>query len=134
MTSDSTVFPARWILIGQFKFQELSPYARMPLNTKNSHLIKIGVSSKRSNGDAEESNVKRFCKEKNCIIHYTDDRTYLVSSKDDDSWKTLLRAAENRKHQEILKISKSLSEGEAPRIYVLPSKMSQYFCNEKVVR
>ena len=29
MTSDSTVFPARWILIGQFKSQELLPYARL---------------------------------------------------------------------------------------------------------
>ena len=87
------------------------------LHTKNSHLITIGVSSKRSNDNAEGSKVKRLCKEKNCIIHCTDDRTDLVSPKNDDSWKTLLGAAEIRKHQEICEISKSLSEGDVPRIY-----------------
>ena len=61
--------------------------------------------------------MKRFCKEKNCIIHCTNDSTNLVSPKDDDSWKTLLRAGEIRTHDEILEISKSLSEGEVPRIY-----------------
>ena len=88
-----------------------------PWNTKNSHLTTIGVSSKRSNDDDEESNVKQFCKEKNCIIHCNNDSTNLVSPKDDDSWKTLLRAGEIRKHEEILEISKSLGEGEVPRIY-----------------
>ena len=66
---------------------------------------------------AEESNVKRLHKDKNCIIHCTDDSTDLASLKGDDSSKTLLRAAEIRKHQEILEISKSLSEGEVPHIY-----------------
>ena len=61
--------------------------------------------------------MKRFCKKKNCIIHCTNDSTNLVGPKDDDSWKTLLRAGEIRKHEEILEISKSLSEGEVPRIY-----------------
>lgn len=55
--------------------------------------------------------------EKKCIIHCTDDSTDLVSPKDEESWKTMLRAAEIRKHQEILEISKSLSEGEVPLIY-----------------
>ncbi|CAH3143072.1 unnamed protein product [Porites evermanni] len=85
---------------------------------KNIHLIQIGSSSKRSVDDAEESNaaVKRFCKKK-CIIHCTDDSSDLVNPKDEESWKTLLRAAEIRNHQEILELSKSLSEGEVPFIY-----------------
>ena len=87
------------------------------MDSVNSHLITIGVSSKRSNQYVEESKVKRLCKEKTCIIHCTDDNTDLVSPKNDDSWKTLLGEAEIRKHQEILEISKSLSEGEEPRIF-----------------
>ena len=59
---------------------------------KNIHLIQIGSSCKRSVDDAEESNAE-------------------------ESWKTLLRAAEIRNHQEILELSKSLSEGEVPFIY-----------------
>lgn len=60
--------------------------------------------------------MKRFCKEKNCIIQCNGDGTDLVSPKDDDSWKALLGTVEIRKHQEILEISKSLSE-EVPRVY-----------------
>ena len=59
---------------------------------KNIHLIQIGSSCKRSVDDAEESNAE-------------------------ESWKTLLRAAEIRNHQEILELSKSLSEGEVPFIH-----------------
>ena len=72
---------------------------------KNIHLIQIGSSSKRSVDDAEELNaaVKRFCKKK-CIIHCTDDSSDLVNPKDEESWKTLLRAAEIRNHQEILEL------------------------------
>ena len=84
---------------------------------KNIHLIQIGSSSKRSVDDAEESNaVKRFCKKK-CIIHCTDDSSDLVNPKDEKSWKTLLRAAKIRNHQEIVELLRSLSEGELPLIY-----------------
>ena len=83
---------------------------------KNIHLIQIGSSSKRSVDDAAESNeVKRFCKKK-CIIYCTDDSSDLVNPKDEESWKTLLRAAEIRNHQEIVELSKSLSDGEVPLI------------------
>ena len=54
--------------------------------------------------------MKRFCKEKNCILYCTNDSTDLDRPKDDDSWKTLLGAAEIHKHQEILEISKSLND------------------------
>ena len=77
---------------------------------KNIHLIQIRCSSKRSVDDAEESNtVKRFCKKK-CIIHCTDDGSDLVNPKDEESWKTLLRAARIRNHQEIVELLKYLSE------------------------
>ena len=84
---------------------------------KNVHLIQIGSSSKRSVDDDEESSaVKRFSKKK-CIIHCTNDSSNLVNPKDEESWKTLLRAAQIQNHQEIVELSKSLSEGEVPLIY-----------------
>ena len=53
----------------------------------------MGPHLRRSVDDAEESNaVKRFCKKK-WIIHCTDDSSDLVNPKDEESWKTLLRAA-----------------------------------------
>ena len=31
---DTKIFPARWMLIGQFKFQARQPYARTPLKVR----------------------------------------------------------------------------------------------------
>ena len=78
---------------------------------------KKGPHLRRSVDDAEESNaVKRFCKKK-WIIHCTDDSSDLVNPKDEESWKTLLRAAQIRNHQEIVQLSKSLRDGEVSLIY-----------------
>ena len=77
---------------------------------------KKGPHLRRSVDDGEESNaVKRFCKKK-WIIHCTDDSD-LVNPKDEESWKTLLRAAQIRNHQEIVQLSKSLRDGEVSLIY-----------------
>ena len=78
---------------------------------------KRSSSQRRSVDDAEESNaVKRFCKKK-WIIHCTDDSSGLVNPKDEESWKTLLHAAQIRNHQEIVELSKSLRDGEVSLIY-----------------
>ena len=60
---------------------------------------------------------RRLCKDRNCIIHCTDNRTDLDTLKDEESWKTLLKAAEIRQHQALLELAKSLSEGEIPTVY-----------------
>lgn len=53
-----------------------------------------------------------------CIIHCSDEdsNSHLVSPKNLDSWKTLLRAAEIRGHIQILDIAKELSEREIPPV------------------
>ena len=87
------------------------------LNAEKHSSDKKGSSYKRSVDDAEESNaVKRFCKKK-WIIHCTDDSSDLVNPKDEESWKTSLRAAQIRNHQEIVQLSKSLRDGEVSLIY-----------------
>ena len=77
----------------------------------------MGPHLRRSVDDAEESNaVKRFCKKK-WIIQSTDDSSDLVNPNDEESWKTLLRVAQIRNHQEIVQLSKSLRDGEVSLIY-----------------
>ena len=76
--------------------------------------------------------MKRFCKKK-CIYHSLhQNSTDLVSPKDEESWKTLLRAAEIRNLKKIRRNFKSLGE-EVVRSFI-PSKVSKYFDNEKVVK
>ena len=92
----------------------MSPFIAVALQLKR---WKIFIWYKKGVDDAKESNaVKRFCKKK-WIIHCTDDSSDLVNPKDEESWKTLLRAAQIRNHQEIVQLSKSLRDGEVSLIY-----------------
>lgn len=54
-----------------------------------------------------------------CIIHCCDgdSDSNLVSPQNLDSWKTLLRAAEIRKHLPLLNLAKDLREGEIPTVH-----------------
>ncbi len=74
----------------------------------------IGV--KRTNNQREDSDSSKRLYKERCIIHCTDDTSDLVSLKDEESWKTLFRAANIRNHQEIIDISKTVREGEIPPI------------------
>lgn len=53
-----------------------------------------------------------------CLIHCSseDRHTKLVSPKDSDSWKSLLRAAEIRDHAPILEIARDLPDGVVPAV------------------
>ena len=62
-------------------------------------------------GDSSIS-CKRQRIEPYCIIHCTDDNTKLISPNSLDSWKTLQKAAEIRKHEDILSIEMTKSRME----------------------
>ena len=70
--------------------------------------------AKRSSQESAEENKRQRVEE--CIIHCSDETGDLVSLKDLESWKTLLNAAVIRNYEGILSISKTLNEGEIPRI------------------
>ena len=70
--------------------------------------------AKRSSQESAEENKRQRVDE--CIIHCSDETGDLVSLKDLESWKTLLNAAVIRNYEGILSISKTLNEGEIPRI------------------
>ena len=52
-----------------------------------------------------------------CAIHCTDDTSELVSPRDVDSWKTLVRAAEIRNHADLMGLARTTPEGEVPRVW-----------------
>ena len=52
-----------------------------------------------------------------CIIHCTDqDNHQLISPQCVDSWKTLLKAAQIRKHEPLLELAKDIPEEHIPDI------------------
>ncbi|KAG0711467.1 hypothetical protein GWK47_020543 [Chionoecetes opilio] len=51
-----------------------------------------------------------------CIIHCSDDNENLISPQTVDSWKTLLRAAQIRRHEPILELAEYTLEGEIPAL------------------
>ncbi|KAG0727937.1 hypothetical protein GWK47_033565 [Chionoecetes opilio] len=51
-----------------------------------------------------------------CIIHCSDDNENLISPQSVDSWKTLLRAAQIRRHEPILELAEDTPEGEIPAL------------------
>ena len=51
-----------------------------------------------------------------CIIHCSDYESLLVSPKDLDSWKLLLREATIRNHTPLLDLAESTKEGEIPSV------------------
>ena len=59
---------------------------------------------------------KRARREKYCLIHCSDDDGALVCPNSVESWKTLRRAAEIRRHEEILAIAVN-SPDEIPEVY-----------------
>ena len=72
---------------------------------RGSHLA-FGVYSPQRCDKMGDSSIscKRQRIEPYCIIHCTDDNTKLISPNSLDSWKTLQKAAEIRKHEDILSI------------------------------
>ena len=83
------------------------------LSTLSPFMITIEGAKRSSQGSAEENKRQRIDE---CIIHCSDETGDLVSLKDLESWKTLLNAAVIRNYEGILSISKTLNEGEIPRI------------------
>ena len=65
--------------------------------------------AKRSSQESAEENKRQR-------VDCSDETGDLVSLKDLESWKTLLNAAVIRNYEGILSISKTLNEGEIPRI------------------
>ena len=51
-----------------------------------------------------------------CIIHCSDDESLLISPKDLDSWKSLLKAATVRNHRALLNLAENVKEGEIPHV------------------
>ena len=51
-----------------------------------------------------------------CIIHCSDDESLLISPKDLDSWKSLLKAATIRNHRPLLDLAENVKEGEIPHV------------------
>lgn len=68
-------------------------------------------------GEQERNNPLPKQPQVECIIHCSDDEGRLVSVKDDDSWKTLLRAAQVRNHAPVLELAKDIPEGHIPAIH-----------------
>jgi len=74
-------------------------------------------SAKRANSDDEYVNRKRCRQEKSCVIHCTDDNTDLIiAPQNNESWKTLVKAAVIRKHQPLIAIAETTNEDEIPDI------------------
>ena len=76
------------------------------------------------NVDEEDRNPKRARPEKS--------NTDLVSPKDEESWRTLVRVAVIRKHQPLLVIVETVSEGGIPEIYY-HSKCRSIFTMKKLL-
>jgi len=68
-----------------------------------------------STGEEERARLPRKRARMDCAIHCSDDAK-LVSPQNIESWRTLLRAAEIRKHAPILNMAKYLPEGEIPPV------------------
>ena len=96
-----------------------------PITRSNSISHVLCGSASMDSGSEEEGNVlpkKRALT--TCVIHCSDnpsDSKSLVSPKDLDSFRTILKAAEIRKYAPLLDIAKGLPEGEMP-----PAHMMQY--------
>ena len=58
---------------------------------------------------------KRPCFE-TCIIHCSYDESLLISPKDLDSWKSLLKAATIRNHRPLLDLAENAKEGGIPQV------------------
>lgn len=79
---------------------------------------------------ASQTSESRIQNLEECVIHCTNDTSKLVSPRDLDSWKTLVKAAEIRNHVGIIDLARRTPE--APG--VLPSKMQECVHHEKTVR
>ena len=53
-------------------------------------------------------------RQEQCIIHISEDDSNLVTPKDIDSWKTLLKAADIRNYKPVLEAAKTVEEGAIP--------------------
>ena len=53
-------------------------------------------------------------RQEKCIIHMSEDDGNLVTPKDIDSWKTLLKAADIRNYKPVLEVAKTVEEGAIP--------------------
>ena len=53
-------------------------------------------------------------RQEQCIIHTSEDDSNLVTPKDIDSWKTLLKAADIRNYKPVLEAAKTVEEGAIP--------------------
>ena len=53
---------------------------------------------------------------KTCIIHCSDDESLLISPKDLDSWKSLLKAATIRNHVPLHDLAENAKDGEIPPV------------------
>lgn len=62
------------------------------------------------------------------FIHCSDDESLLISPKDLDSWKSLLKAATIRNHTPLLDLAENAKEGEIPP--VSHHRKCQSFYNE----
>ena len=65
----------------------------------------------------EHSNKRQRMEHEEVAIHCTDDTSELVSPRDVDSWKTLVSAAEIRKHAALVNMAITNPEGEIPRVW-----------------